>query len=390
MVSVIIPVYNTIKYLDKCVNSLLNQSFQDIEIVLVDDGSNDGSDMLCDKLAEKDSRIKAVHQPNQGPGVSRKVGFSASTGEYVTFVDSDDWVDQDYLETLFRPFEELSQDVDIVVSGMTFEKVDASVKVQLQISEGIYEHETLKNGLLSKVALDYKTNCQGMSGSACAKLFRREILEQTTKDLDTSIKLGEDRAMVYPGLFLARKIVVLAYYGYHYYRRPSSAMHNLSLSSFEDAYKLHNYLNKVFDSMGIKDLYQDQLDAFTIMTLSQIISTLFGFEIQKVQEPFQFFDLPAGKRIVIYGAGDLGRKYYRELTFSKYAEIIAWVDKREPIWPVQMRIDRPEVIRTLDFDYILIAAKTKRVANEMIDNVVDMGVSKEKCVWRDPEKYKGI
>ena len=86
----------------------------------------------------------------------------------------------------------------------------------------------------------------------------------------------------------------------------------------------------------------------------------------------------------------MGRKYYRELTFSKYAEIIAWVDKSEPIWPVQMRIDRPEVIRTLDFDYILIAAKTKRVANEMIDNVVDMGVSKEKCVWRDPEKYKGI
>ncbi len=102
MISVIVPVYNVEKYLDKCLKSILLQDFSDFELILVDDGSTDNSGKICDDFALKDSRIKVVHKENAGPSVARNVGTSVSKGEYITFIDSDDYVDRDYLSILYK------------------------------------------------------------------------------------------------------------------------------------------------------------------------------------------------------------------------------------------------------------------------------------------------
>ncbi len=101
MVSVIIPVYNSAKYLSRCLDSVLNQTYKDIEVVMIDDGSADESGRICDEYAKRDVRVKVYHQENQGASIARKNGIGRSRGEWLTFVDSDDWVEGDYIERLY-------------------------------------------------------------------------------------------------------------------------------------------------------------------------------------------------------------------------------------------------------------------------------------------------
>lgn len=114
-VSIIVPIYNVEKYLDKCINSLLNQSLKEIEIILVDDGSPDNSGKIAEKYAIKDNRISVVHQQNMGLGPARNTGVDLATGEYIAFVDSDDWVDVDMYSHLYK--EAIKTNADIVVGG---------------------------------------------------------------------------------------------------------------------------------------------------------------------------------------------------------------------------------------------------------------------------------
>lgn len=98
LLSVIIPVYNTEKYLERCISSVVTQSYKNLEIFLVDDGSTDRSSEICDNWAERDSRIHVCHKINEGPGAARNIGIKMSEGGYITFIDSDDWIEPDMYE----------------------------------------------------------------------------------------------------------------------------------------------------------------------------------------------------------------------------------------------------------------------------------------------------
>ena len=101
-ISIIVPVYNSEKYLGACIDSILAQSYRDFELILVDDGSRDSSPRICDDYAQKDSRVKVIHKANGGVSAARNDGLDIAKGEYVTFIDSDDWVEGEYLETLSK------------------------------------------------------------------------------------------------------------------------------------------------------------------------------------------------------------------------------------------------------------------------------------------------
>ena len=116
LLSIIVPVYNVEKYLNRCIESIVNQTYKTIEIILIDDGSSDNSSYLCDEWAKKDSRIKVVHKQNGGVSSARNQGIKVATGEYVQFVDSDDYLDVDFCKNIMS---EYSDDIDLVVSGFT-------------------------------------------------------------------------------------------------------------------------------------------------------------------------------------------------------------------------------------------------------------------------------
>lgn len=136
-ISVIIPVYNAEKYLQRCIFSVINQTYTDWELVLVDDGSTDNSLSICKENAERDKRIKVIHQSNKGPGIARNIGLEAITGDYVVFVDADDFVDSEYFSLL----QEKAEDKDVVFIDVQQVRVDGAFAKKEYMS--VYENSTM-------------------------------------------------------------------------------------------------------------------------------------------------------------------------------------------------------------------------------------------------------
>ena len=151
--SIIVPVYQAGKYLEKCIKSILDQTFTDFELILVDDGSNDGSEKICDDYAKKDARIKVIHQKNQGVSSARNAGMNCAEGDYIAFVDADDWIETDMFEQCMDAMEQ--HKVDIIYHGMTKGIWKADKKVSLQKNIPAVE------GVLSKSKLSLQIKSQG-------------------------------------------------------------------------------------------------------------------------------------------------------------------------------------------------------------------------------------
>lgn len=189
-ISVIVPVYNVEKYLDRCVNSIRNQTLSDIEIILVDDGSPDGCPALCDKFAQEDSRIKVVHKENGGLSSARNAGISVATGKYIGFVDSDDFIDFDMYEKLFECAEDNT--VDFVMEDYWRVPVSGDKWVKtLDIRGGLYQKEDIKNEifpmLIMRENVDY-----GPLLSVCHCLYNTDFLSTHNCYFDEEIRWSED------------------------------------------------------------------------------------------------------------------------------------------------------------------------------------------------------
>lgn len=212
LVSVIIPVYNVKHYLSRCVQSVLNQSISDIEIILVDDGSTDGSGDLCDALKAKDNRICVIHQVNQGLGPARNSGLNIAKGKYVSFIDSDDWIEHDTYEVLIDSMERNNCSIatcgrKIVDDENCLKMVYCSNSEKVLMDSEIIEHYLLQTD---------------MNMSACDKLFERSLF------LDVRFPSGlisEDIVPIYEVLKRVDRIVLTGKPFYNYYCRPGSLSH---------------------------------------------------------------------------------------------------------------------------------------------------------------------
>ena len=208
MVSVIVPIYNVEEYLEECLGSIRNQTYTNIEVILVNDGSTDGSREICESYCEKDIRFRLINQENQGQSVARNRGVKESVGQYIMFVDSDDVVNTDVLEVLL-PY--MKTDVDIVECEMSREKEAFFLnKIPTIVFEG-----NSKEAILNCIAFRAVKFC------AFTKLYRREIVE----------KIPFLEGYIYEDVFTGinylnhiRKIIVIDYIGYYYRVRPNSTM----------------------------------------------------------------------------------------------------------------------------------------------------------------------
>lgn len=210
MISIIIPVYNVENYLAECLKSIQSQTYNNIEVILVNDGSTDNSKMICERYCKEDRRFHLLNQENQGQSVARNMGVAASTGEFIAFVDSDDIILPNYLETLIHY---MAEDVDIVESQFTVSKkkfLDEKPKEPTIIFEGD-----------SQEAVKAVSN-HSLSVNPVTKLYRRTVVESVPY-LEGII--FED---IYSGVGMLkyiRKIIKLDYVGYYYRQHQSSTMH---------------------------------------------------------------------------------------------------------------------------------------------------------------------
>ena len=213
-ISVIIPAYNVAQWLPRCVESVRNQTYQNLEIILIDDGSTDGTNAIVDVFAEKDPRIVAIHQSNAGLVAVREKGISLANGEYVSFVDGDDVIEPEFLEKLLA--NAVKYDADISHCGMKYCFYDGRVKLHYGTGELIeYDQETGLVELLRGIKIE---------PSLCNKLYRSKLL--TDSCLDPSVMNNEDLLRNFVLFSRANKSVFEDFCGYQYWRRADSMSNN--------------------------------------------------------------------------------------------------------------------------------------------------------------------
>lgn len=211
-VSIIVPVYKVEKYLHRCVDSLLAQAFQDFEVLLVDDGSPDRSGEICDEYAKKDSRVRVFHKENGGVSSARNIGLDNMRGEYVTFIDADDWIDIDCLEKGYSILRRYNLDI-LQYSYRKISEEDESI-----ISVHIYECDLMNR--IEFIKQDHYLVC------VWGNFIRTAIVENHHLRFDESLHLAEDQIFIMTTISLSDRIAQTSNIYYNYFQNSSSATHN--------------------------------------------------------------------------------------------------------------------------------------------------------------------
>lgn len=219
-ISVIIPVFNAEKYLTRCIDSLLSQSYKNFELLLVNDGSTDNSGEICNKYAHNDNRVVVIHKDNGGASSARNEGIEKSVGEYICFVDSDDYVDNDYLYN-FMKVEYLNIDKSVfIIQGLKYE-MSGNITKYIHFKEGIYNHDNFSELITDNKIMFY--------GYPFCKLYYKQILEKYSVRFNEKIHFSEDLLFMLEYLKYIKNVKTLNTHDYHY-----------CIDSFNSLSKLHN------------------------------------------------------------------------------------------------------------------------------------------------------
>lgn len=265
-VSIVVPVYNTEKYLKECIDSLTNQTLSDIEIVIVDDGSKEECAKLCDELLQTDGRIKVVHKANGGLGFARNSGIEAACGEYVGFVDSDDYVDLSMYESLYKAAVE--NDADLVVSGIsfvggnTFSKSGEYEEKNYFEKDTVFENDGINKLLLGVVgALPSEPDDSRYGVSVCKNIFRRSLLcEENIRFFSEREIISEDTVFMVDYIKRIKKAVGVQGAFYRYRRNDGSLSKSYKSDRFERVIIFLAELEKHLCDVLTKEEYQLYLD----------------------------------------------------------------------------------------------------------------------------------
>lgn len=224
LISIIVPIYNVERYLLRCVDSIRKQTYQNLEIILVDDGSPDRCPELCEQIKVQDSRVKVVHKENGGLGFARNSGIEVATGTYVTFIDSDDWISEDHIENLYVEAKRFS--ADLVIGSHTVASADGSIQIHpIDLQPGVYVGEEITNKiLLPLIGTDVSDPKDiGLTSSSCMNLYRVSIIRENHILFHSEkIAVAEDLSFNIDYIVHAACVVVLNETGYYYFQNNQS------------------------------------------------------------------------------------------------------------------------------------------------------------------------
>lgn len=375
LISVIVPIYMIDRYVGICIESIINQTYQNLEIILVDDGGRDRCSEICDLYASKDSRIKVIHKPNGGLVSARKAGLQQSNGTFVSYVDGDDWIGSGFIEGLYTAAE--ISNADMVCAGQTRDLFEKSKQITNAVAPGIYEGERLKwlwNNMIS-FGTYYRP---GISTYVWNKLFKRKILMNSQLSVDNRISIGEDGAVTYPALLGCSRVAVIENVAYHYRQREDSMLKQSTGYSIE-AQKLvylYNYMMK-WASTTDPDLKIESQVTDYVLSIALMRS---GGRLP--QDDFSTFDSSYyGKNVVIFSAGTFGQQLMNRFKETSHCNVIAWLD--DDFWEYRrccLDVDPVESIVGLPYDYVLIATVDGLMASSVVMRLLDLGVRQDRIL----------
>lgn len=390
LLSVIVPIYNTEKYLDQCIRSIREQTYKNLEIILIDDGSSDRSLDICLKHQKSDNRISVFSQTNKGLIESRKLGVSCANGNIIGFVDSDDWIEADMYMQLVKIYTETN--TDLVCSGIIYDyeysHKNKSTYIFDNYSEGF--HEELAKNIYPTMLYDPEIGTFGLKCNLVTKILKRELLLRVYEDINSSITLGEDCLALFTYCLLARNIYIEKSAYYHYNIRSGSMCLKKDEGLLHNSYLLFSELKKKFYNYNDPYTLMQQLRKYILKLEAHNLNLLYDINVNSLGVwNFGFGDDIRNSKIIIYGAGACGQAFYQFLCSEKMeSQIVAWIDKdpsnKSDICLYQ--IDSPDILYQAEYDYIIISVLKEDISiaiqNDLIEKYL---IERKKILWKQPK-----
>ena len=380
MLSVIVPIYNVKPYLRQCIESICCQTYRDLEIILVDDGSCDGSSKICDQYRKMDDRIVVLHKENEGLVKARKTGLQISRGEYIAYVDGDDWIEPEMFERLYGTMTE--NNADIVMCGHYIDTGNISKEAYHDVPDGYYRKKQLIEKIYPEMIAGRAFFDWKIYPALWDKLFKRECIMPYQMEVDERLKMGEDAACTYPALLNADRIYILRECLYHYRQTTTSMVKNIQNHTEERAQfqLLYDSVDKIFEEYkDIFDLREQWLKYVLFLMIPRSDGLYSGYD--RLRFLFPFRNVQKGNDIILYGAGTYGQRLYCYLKKTGFCNILLWLDRNyEELRKMGLDVDNPSKLGESECGIVVIANTYERSRKELYEELSVKYPSKEICM----------
>ena len=438
LVSVIVPIYNVKKYLTDCIDSIIGQTYANIEIILVDDGSEDGCAEICDAYKEKDSRIKVIHKENGGLSSARNAGIEMALGSYLAFVDSDDTIHEFFIETLYN----MCETYDCDIAQCDFLQIsEKSIKLAPQKWERLdvcSPIDAIRRSCFGLEVIKYTISWN--------KIYKRTVFEGVRFPEG---KIHEDMFVAHRLYRNANKIITTNKYLYYYLQRKDSItgldydrkriLDNVEATRvkmlfFKENHLEEDYLDMLNDhfwnirkAQGIimrnepkeetvlSELKEEELclkklimqsmgknllgrikDIYTILDEEEQkkCRDFFGRRVEQIYRSyfeFPFYRIKKDTKVALYGAGLVGKEYAKQIKEKGVGEVVLWVDNAWKNYVKEGYDVKPiDSLLYAEYDCIIVAVRSNVVADEIIHNLIGWGIDESKIFYDVPLDGQGI
>lgn len=384
-ISVVVPIYNVEKYLKRCLDSIVNQTYKNIEIILVNDGSTDHCSKICDEYQKLDNRVLVIHKKNGGLVSARKAGVAIATGEYILYVDGDDWIEENRVEVLVKNGIKPSQPDMIYLSGHRKDYNNNSVLIDTDIPIKTFYDTEIRKQVFPLLMNVNEVFCIKVYPCLCFWAVKRELLQAKQKLIDNRITIAEDYICIWFCLLSATRVTFIKQDGYHYVQRGSSMVFQAAVSSKDQCSHLkiwYHQLKKYLDiSVTEKEIHQ-------IFIYSSIYCLMMAdYELLLKRHPqylYPFTKVKKDSKIIVYGAGRMGHSLVRYLLNTKDYHLVLWVDQNEKSNVLlEHKVSSVETIPEVDYDYIVIAVMHAHIANSIKHSLIMNGIHESKIATMD-------
>lgn len=387
--SIIVPIFNVSAYVRKCIESIVNQTYQNLDIILVDDGSTDDSGDICDEYAEKDSRIRVIHKVNGGLVSARKAGINVAKGEYSLYVDGDDWIENDYLELVFT---HTSDWPDAIISMGHTRDYPGEKTIKYSDGEDI-EHRLFSGSEINEVIIENYISHDKFYSSVIpytiwCLICKTKILRICQYEVDDHITMGEDFACSFRAILNCESVYLLDSYKYHYVQHENSMVKKYDNRCLEKIrylfINLNDAVNNYFGTYNRDRLRNKILFAvfcpllLKSFNLLQKLSTEYLFPYPKIR---------SNSKVFIYGIGTYGLEIIKTLCHGDKGIEIAglsdgrWEDYKNSgifINNQKYEVISPERIKDIKFDYLIIAVVKYNMRISIKNNLLEKGIEHSK------------
>lgn len=382
-ISIIVPMYNSESTIGKCIESILQQTLSELEVILVNDGSTDNTLDICKKYSKRDSRIVVVSQENKGLISARKRGVEISSADLIGFVDSDDWIEKDMYENLYEIYN--NYHVDVVSSGIFRDYIEEQYTNEVldNFEQGYYEN--INKTVYPYMLWNKKINDFGIYCTLVNKLFKREILKTVYDNIDERVFYGEDCLTFFSYMMRCKKVYILNKSYYHYVINHNSMCSKTDDRLLTNTYYLYKGLEKAFLGYGeLTYRLLEQLKYYILSVESHTLMKLYNLSLMSLMNArFGTLDIK-GKNVILYGAGGSSRVLYNHLIEDCECLVVAWVDKYPDSKDMLClhKIESRNIIKDLEYDYIVISVISEELYISIKKELKELyDIDDKKIMW---------